>query len=91
MKKIAIQGFRGCFHEQAARQFYAALEKDVPQTVECETFDLPGYFIDDNSQYTGKKDLPYLDVAGAYDEEKKSLSLFVINRNHSIGKSSFKI
>ena len=39
MKKIAIQGFRGCFHEQAARQFYAALEKDVPQTVECETFE----------------------------------------------------
>ena len=50
-------------------------------SVECETFDLPGYFIDDNSQYTGKKDLPYLDVAGAYDEEKGSLSLFVINRN----------
>lgn len=49
--------------------------------VDCETFDLPGYFIDDNSQYTGKKGLPYLDVAGAYDEEKGSLTLFVINRN----------
>lgn len=39
MKKIAIQGFRGCFHEQAARQFYASLENDVPQTVECATFE----------------------------------------------------
>ncbi len=49
--------------------------------VDCERFDLPGYAIDDNSQYTGKKNLPYLDAAGAYDEEGGSLCLFVINRN----------
>lgn len=49
--------------------------------VECETFDLPGYFIDDNSQYTGKKNLPYIDSATAYDPESGSLAVFVINRS----------
>lgn len=49
--------------------------------VECDRFDLPGYFVDDCSQYTGKKDLPFIDAAGAYDAEKGSLTVFVINRN----------
>lgn len=49
--------------------------------VDCERFDLPGYAIDDNSQYTGKKNLPYVDAACAYDEEGGSLTLFVINRS----------
>ena len=35
-KRIAIQGFQGCFHEQAARLFYG----DTPlQIVECNTFE----------------------------------------------------
>ena len=38
-KKIAIQGVKGCFHEQAARLFYQEHERIVPQTVECLTFD----------------------------------------------------
>ena len=33
MKRIAIQGYKGCFHEQAARLFYG--ETGV---VECDTF-----------------------------------------------------
>ncbi len=33
-KRIAIQGFRGSFHEQAARNFYGD-----PQVVECATFE----------------------------------------------------
>ncbi|MCM1176643.1 MAG: prephenate dehydratase [Bacteroidales bacterium] len=39
MKKIAIQGFSGSFHEQAARQFYHTLEGGFPEIVECATFD----------------------------------------------------
>ncbi len=35
MKKIAIQGVAGCFHEQAARNYFAGEEI---QPVECETF-----------------------------------------------------
>lgn len=49
--------------------------------VECDRFDLPGYAIDDNSQYTGKKNLPYIDAAAAHDAENGSLTLFVINRS----------
>ncbi len=38
MKKIAIQGVKGCFHEQAARLFYEHEDMEH-ETVECLTFD----------------------------------------------------
>ncbi|MBR5563240.1 MAG: prephenate dehydratase [Bacteroidales bacterium] len=38
-KRIAIQGVKGCFHEQAARLFYQEHEHIVPEIVECLTFD----------------------------------------------------
>ena len=38
MKKVAIQGYKGCFHEQAARCFYAQ-SGFVPDIVECDTFE----------------------------------------------------
>lgn len=38
-KRIAIQGVKGCFHEQAARLFYEEHGHLVPQIVECLTFD----------------------------------------------------
>ncbi len=37
MKKVAIQGYRGCFHEQAAREFYSARGEEI-SIVECPTF-----------------------------------------------------
>ena len=36
MRRVAIQGYKGCFHEQAARLFYAA---DSPEIVACDTFE----------------------------------------------------
>ena len=39
MKKVAIQGVKGCFHEQAARLFYENHGQAVPDIVECLTFD----------------------------------------------------
>ena len=39
MKKVAIQGVKGCFHEQAARLFYEQSEGVVPNICECSTFD----------------------------------------------------
>ena len=39
MKRVAIQGFSGCFHEQAARMFYRNRETDPLRIVECATFD----------------------------------------------------
>jgi prephenate dehydratase len=38
-RKIAIQGVKGCFHEQAARLFYEGLECSSPEIVECAEFD----------------------------------------------------
>lgn len=49
--------------------------------VESETFDLPGYAIDDTSQYTGKEGLNYIDSATAWDKENNRLTIFVINRH----------
>ena len=39
MRKIAIQGIKGCFHEQAAYLFYEKEGLEKPQIVECSTFD----------------------------------------------------
>ena len=38
-RKVAIQGVKGCFHEQAARIFYEAHGNIIPEIVECATFD----------------------------------------------------
>ena len=49
--------------------------------VDSETFDMPGYAIDDTSQYTGKNNVNYIDSACAWDEKAGRLAVFVINRN----------
>lgn len=51
--------------------------------VDSETFDMPGYAIDDTSQYTGKNDVKFIDSACAWDEKEGRLTVFVINRNES--------
>ncbi len=42
-KRVAIQGYQGCFHEQAARLFYASvIPSEVEESlavVECDTFE----------------------------------------------------
>ncbi len=38
MKKVAIQGYSGCFHEEAARTFYSTIGTEGLQIVECDTF-----------------------------------------------------
>lgn len=49
--------------------------------VESETFDMPGYAIDDTSQYTGKEGVNYIDAASAWDKEREQLAVFAINRS----------
>jgi len=43
MKRVAIQGYMGCFHEQAARLFYGDMPghsgQDGVSIVECDTFE----------------------------------------------------
>jgi alpha-N-arabinofuranosidase len=49
--------------------------------VSSETYDMPGYAIEDTSQYTGKEGVNYIDAASAWDEDEKRLTVFVINRS----------
>ena len=39
MAKIAIQGIKGCFHEQAAYKFYEGVGLPKPEVVECSSFE----------------------------------------------------
>ncbi|MCQ2483159.1 MAG: alpha-L-arabinofuranosidase [Clostridia bacterium] len=52
---------------------------------ESETFDIPGYAIDDTSQYRTKEGVPYVDSASAYDKENGRLTIFAINKNETDG------
>lgn len=38
-KRVAIQGYSGCFHEEAARIFYNRFDGTSPAITECATFD----------------------------------------------------
>ncbi|MCQ2525278.1 MAG: alpha-L-arabinofuranosidase [Lachnospiraceae bacterium] len=49
--------------------------------VDSETYDMPGYAIDDTSQYTGKEGVNYVDAASSWDKENGRVAVFVINRN----------
>ena len=39
VKRVAVQGVKGCFHEQAARLFYGKCGCPAPEIVECLTFE----------------------------------------------------
>jgi len=49
--------------------------------VECDTFNLPGYFMNDTAQFYTQENLPFIDAANAYDAENGTLTIFAINRN----------
>lgn len=49
MKKVAIQGIKGCFHEQAAYLFYDKEGLEKPQVVECSSFEELYKRMDDGS------------------------------------------
>lgn len=46
-----------------------------------DTYDIPGYAIDDTSQYPDKEGVPFVDSACAWDKENNRLTVFLINRN----------
>ena len=47
--------------------------------VECDTYHVDGYAIDNMNQYAGFEDVPYVTAAAAYEEERGILHVFVIN------------
>lgn len=90
MKRVAIQGFRGCFHEEAARKFYNEHFGITPDTVECATFD--GLY---QAMYEGRADaaimaientssgglLPNLEILRKYGKKVKGETYLHIHQN----------
>jgi alpha-N-arabinofuranosidase len=50
-------------------------------SVDCDTYDLPGYALSDFRQYDTHTGVPTIESAAAYDRDNDELALFVINRN----------
>lgn len=65
--------------EGAQSQFQITVHHQIQ--IDCDTFDIPGYAVDDNSQYPTKEGVPYIDTAAAMDEARGEMAIFVINRN----------
>ena len=49
--------------------------------IECETFDVPGYAINNFRQYDAFKGLKYLEASAAHDKENNEVTIFVVNRD----------
>ena len=49
--------------------------------VDCDTYDIPSYIVDDTNQYYEQEKVDFIDTAAAFDKEKGELTVFVINRN----------
>ncbi len=49
--------------------------------VDSETYDMPGYAVEDTSQYPGKEGVNFIDAATAWDKKNGRLTVFSINRN----------
>jgi len=50
-------------------------------SVDCDTYDIPGYATSDFHQYDTHEGVPYIESAAAFDEANGELNVFVINRN----------
>ena len=50
-------------------------------SVDCDTYDIPGYAVSDVHQYDTHEAIQYIESAAAYDEVNGELNVFVINRN----------
>ncbi|MBQ3880412.1 MAG: alpha-L-arabinofuranosidase [Oscillospiraceae bacterium] len=50
-------------------------------SVDCDTYDIPSYIVDDTNQYYEQEGVDFIDTAAAYDKESGEVNIFVINRN----------
>ena len=50
-------------------------------TVDCDTYDIPSYIVDDTNQYYEQEKVDFIDTAAAYNKDEGELTVFVINRN----------
>lgn len=50
-------------------------------SVDCDTFDIPGYVVGETAEYATKEGVPFIDTAAAFNKETGELNVFAINRN----------
>ena len=50
-------------------------------SVDCDTYNIPGYALSDFHQYDTHEGVPFIESAAAYDAASGELNVFVINRN----------
>lgn len=50
-------------------------------SVECDTFDIPGYAVNDNAQYSTRTGIHFIDTAAAFNEPEGELTVFAVNRD----------
>jgi len=50
-------------------------------SIDCDTYDIPGYAMNDIEQFDTREGVKYIEAAAAYDQESGELNVFVINRN----------
>jgi len=53
--------------------------KSILPMVECDTYDVPSYAVDDQNQYNDFHDVPYVTSAAALNEEAGEFTVFVAN------------
>ncbi|MBQ4258133.1 MAG: alpha-L-arabinofuranosidase [Clostridia bacterium] len=53
--------------------------KSILPMVNCETYDVPSYAIDDQNQYSDILGVPYVTAAAALNEEAGEFTVFVVN------------
>lgn len=75
-------------HVWRAASYYAytqlieyARGTSMQTSVESDTYDIPGYAIEDTSQYPTKEGVTYIDSACAWDKDIQRLTIFAINRS----------
>jgi alpha-N-arabinofuranosidase len=49
--------------------------------VDCDTYDIPSYIVDDTNQYYEQEGVDYIDTAAAFNKETGEVTVFAINRN----------
>jgi alpha-N-arabinofuranosidase len=49
--------------------------------VDCDTYDIPGYAMNDIEQYDTREGVKYIECAAAYNQAEGELNVFIINRN----------
>lgn len=50
-------------------------------SVDCDTYDIPSYIVDDTNQYYEQEGVDFIDTAAAYDKASGEVNVFVVNRN----------